>query len=55
MTQELQTSLFLNFNLTIRAINKIAPIITKILFIGITHAPKPIYLFAVINKSTKSE
>jgi hypothetical protein len=55
MTQELQTSLFLIFNLTINNINKIAPTIAKILFIGITSAPKPIYLLAVINKSTNKE
>lgn len=36
-------------------INKIAPIITKKLFIGTINDPKPRYLFAVINKSTNKE
>lgn len=39
-------------NLIIDNINKIAPVITKILFIGISKTPNPIYLFVVINKST---
>jgi hypothetical protein len=54
MTQEVHFSFF-TYNLMSSAINKIAPIITKKLFIGTINDPKLRYLFAVINKSTNKE